>query len=440
MNKLKLNPPRVLALGFAFMIVLGGFLLNLPMASASGESIGFIDALFTSASAVCVTGLVVVNTSSHWSTFGKFIIITLIQIGGLGFMTMATVGALILGKKISLKERLVIKEQLNQDTMSGLVRLIKYVLLSTFLIEGIGAIILSLRFLPDYGLKKSLLYGGFHAISGFCNAGFDLLGNSMVDYSGDFIILSTISFLVILGGLGFNVYIDVLRTKNFSRLKLHSKVVLMVTLILILGGSLLFFLLEYNNPETLLNMSFKNKLLNSYFQSVITRTAGFNSVEVGGLRESSIFLMTILMFIGGSPASTGGGIKTTTFAVLAITSYSVVKSREDVVIFKKRIPREIIYRSIAIASIGLTILLIVSLALSVIEDESFILVLFEATSALATVGISAGLTGRLSPLGKIIIILTMYIGRLGPLTMAYAFGRKSKKANYRYSKGNIMVG
>lgn len=438
--RFELNPPRVLALGFGALILLGALLLNLPIATKTGESIGFINSLFTSASAVCVTGLVVVNTAKYWSLFGQIVIIVLIQMGGLGFMTLATIVALLLGKKITLKERLIIKEQLNQETMSGLVKLTKYVIFSTFIIEGVGALLLSTRFIPIYGPVKGIWFSIFHAISAFCNAGFDIIGNSVMIFVGDIIINMTIGFLIIIGGLGFSVYIDISRYKSFKRLHLHSKIVISVTIILILTGTILFYIIERHNPATLLNLTKGEKVLSSFFQSVITRTAGFNSVDISALRDTTAFIMIILMFIGGSPSSTAGGIKTTTFGTILLTTISVIKGNKDVVIFKRRLSQNIINRSLAIASIGLILILAVSILLTITEDAVFLDLLFETTSAFGTVGLTRGITPSLSNIGKIIIILTMYAGRVGPLTMAFAFGQRQNQYPYRYSEGNIMVG
>ena len=435
-----LDPPKVLALGFASLIFIGGLLLNLPIAAKTGESVGFINALFTSASAVCVTGLVVVNTSEFWSLFGQIVIIILIQMGGLGFMTMTTIGALLIGKKITLKERLVIKEQLNQETMSGLVKLTKYVVLSTFAIEGIGAIFLSTRFIPIYGTVKGIWFSVFHAISAFCNAGFDLTGDSIVPFVGDFTINMTISALIILGGLGFSVYIDITRNRSFKKLSLHSKLVLSITGTLLLAGMVIFFLIEYNNPLTLKHLSMGDKLIASFFQSVVPRTAGFYSVNLTGLYDTTVFLTIILMFIGASPGSTGGGIKTTTFGTLMLTTIAVIKGEKDVVAFKKRIGYDVINRSLAIVTVGIILIIAVSFVLTVTEPANFLDVLFETTSAFATVGSSRALTPNLTNFGKIVILLTMYAGRVGPLTMAYVFSRKSRHGNFRYSEGNIMVG
>lgn len=442
LKELELNPPRVLALGFAGLILIGALLLNLPIASKSGESIGFVNALFTSASSVCVTGLVVVNTGEYWSLFGHIVIIFLIQMGGLGFMTLATLVALILGKKITLKERLIIREQLNQETMSGLVKLTRYVIFSTFAIEGIGALVLSTRFIPIYGLGRGIWFSIFHSISAFCNAGFDIMGNSIVPFVGDITINLTIAFLIIIGGLGFSVYIDISRNKRFKRFSLHSKLVLVTTFILIIVGMILFYLIEWNNPETLQALNTKEKVISSFFQSVVTRTAGFNSVNMSKIRDTTTFIMIVLMFIGGSPGSTGGGIKTTTFGAIFLTTFSVIRGRNDVVAFKKRIPQEIIYRALSIASIGLFLIVIVSMILTISEEANFLDLLFETTSAFATVGLTRGITPDLTSFGKVLITIMMYLGRVGPLTMAFAFAKRQKniKENYRYSEENIFVG
>lgn len=434
------NPPRVLALGFAGLILIGALLLNLPIASKNGESIGFINALFTSASAVCVTGLVVVNTGEFWSLFGQIVIILLIQMGGLGFMTMATIVALIMGKKITIRERLVIKEQLNSETLSGLVKLTKYVVLSTFIIEGVGALLLATRFIPIYGLVKGIWFSVFHSISSFCNAGFDIIGDSIAPFVGDTTINLTIAGLIIVGGLGFSVYIDISREKSFKRLHLHSKLVIVITVFLILIGTISIFIIENNNMFTLGKLSLKEKILASFFQAVVPRTAGYYSVNIGFLYDTTVFLMIILMFIGGSPGSTAGGIKTTTFGAIALTTISIIKGEKDVVVFKKRISDEIINRSLAIVSVGMILVILVSFILTITEGAMFLDILFETTSAFATVGLTRGITPYLSNFGKIIITLTMYAGRVGPLTMAFAFGNKKTHMKYRYSEGNILVG
>ncbi|NBI05448.1 TrkH family potassium uptake protein [Senegalia massiliensis] len=445
-NELKSNPAQVLVLGFAALIFIGATLLNLPMASASGKSIGFIDAFFTAASAVCVTGLVVVNTAAHWSLFGKVVILLLIQIGGLGFMTMATLVPLVIGKKITLKDRLIMQEELNQFSLSGVVKLTRYIIISTFVIEGIGTILLSFKFIPEYGIGTGLWYSVFHAISAYCNAGFDIIGNSLESYVTSPIINGTISLLVILGGIGYSVYLDMSSTRQFRKLLLHTKVVLVMTLVLLVIGFVIFLAVEYNNPETIGNLSFGSKVMASFFHSVLPRTAGFNSVSMAGVTNATAFMIIILMFIGGSPGSTAGGIKTTTIGVVILAIISVVRGDSDVKIFARRIPVEIIFRALAVLGIGLLIVIVVTMILSLTETNlerySFLDITFETVSAFGTVGLSRGLTPHLSDIGRVIIAITMFIGRLGPLTMAFAFAkrRKEKKGLYRYPKERITVG
>ena len=436
----QLNPPAVLAVGFLTLIFVGTILLTLPSASKGRESIGIINALFTASSAVCVTGLVVVNTAEHWSLFGQIVIIILIQMGGLGIMTMATSVALIMGKKIRLKERLIIREQLNQETMGGLVKLTKYVIFITLAIEAIGALFLSFRFIPMYGITKGIWFSVFHSISAFCNAGFDILGNSITPFVGDVLVNMTISILIILGGLGFAVYLDIYHNKRFRNLNIHSKFVLSMTGILLLVGTVLLLLIEYNNTFTLKELSIHDKILASFFQSTITRTAGFNSIDISAMKDTSAFLMVMLMFIGGSPGSTAGGIKTTTFGTIILTTISTIKGEKDVGIFNRRIAYETINKSLAIIIIGLTWILIVSFILTITEHAAFLDVVFETTSAFATVGVTRGITPSLSTIGKLLITLTMYIGRVGALTMAFALGHRRTHKKFREAEGRIIVG
>lgn len=436
----ELNPPAVLAVGFLSLIIIGAILLNLPMASKSGESIGAINALFTASSAVCVTGLIVVNTTDYWSLFGQIVIIILIQMGGLGFMTMATSVALIMGKRIRLKERLVIREQLNQETMGGLVKLTKYVIFVTLLIESIGALFLSFKFIPIYGITEGIWFSIFHSISAFCNAGFDIIGNSMTPFVGDLWINMTVSILIILGGLGFSVYIDIYRNKKFKHLSVQSKFVLSITSILLIVGTVILFLIEYNNPFTLKELSLSNKILASFFQSTVSRTAGFNSIDISSMIDSSAFLMIILMFIGGSPGSTAGGIKTTTFGTIILTTISTIKGEKDVGVFNRRIGEDVINKSLAIIMIALTWILVVSFILTITEKAVFLDLVFETTSAFATVGLTRGVTPSLTTVGKLLITLTMYIGRVGALTMAFAFGHRRKHKKFREAEGHIIVG
>ena len=437
----KLNPPQVLALGFLSLIIIGSILLNLPIASSSGSSIGYVNSLFTSASAVCVTGLTVLNTAKDFTPFGQVIIITLIQFGGLGIMTLATVGYIIMGKKISFKERLMIKEQLNTESIQGIVKLTKKVIGYTFFLEMMGSLLLALRFVPMFGFEKGLAFSIFHAISAYCNAGFDIFGDSLIIFQNDYYILLILSLLIILGGLGFTVYADLLAKDKLRKLTLHSKVVLIMTGSLLIIGTLSFLLFESSNPGTLGSMNFPSRLANSFFQSVSPRTAGFYSVDMSKIRETTIFSTIMLMFIGGSPGSTAGGIKTTTFACLLLTTISVVKGEEDVNCLNRRLPFETIKRAVSIFLIGLAIVFSTAIILTITDSSlKFINLLFESTSAFGTVGLTTGITDKLSTLGRLVITLTMYIGRVGPLTMAYAFARRNMKRDYRNAPGNLMVG
>lgn len=436
------SPAQTMVAGFALIILLGGILLNLPIASKSGEQIGFVNAVFTATSAVCVTGLVVVDTGTYWSTFGKFVIISLIQIGGLGFMSLATLLYLIVGKKISLKERLVMQESLNKDDLSGVVKLTRNILIGTFLIEFVGGLILATVFIPQKGFLKGLGYGFFHSVSAFCNAGFDLIGGgvSLIPYADNIVVNFTIMGLIILGGLGFTVIFDVFSKRNMKRLTLHSKIALLVTAILIVGGSILFFILEADNAKTLGYMSMKGKILGSMFQSVSPRTAGFNTINLAAMKDSSKFLTIILMFIGGSPASTAGGLKTVTMALLVITVMSIIQGKPDVAVFKRRISFRFINKALAALFMAMSLVIIVTMGLSLTENFTFLDILFETVSAFATVGLTLGITASLSTAGKLMIIFTMFAGRVGILTIFVALAGREKKMLFQYPEERVIVG
>lgn len=344
-SKIKLNGVQILALGFLVVIFIGGTILSLPISSSSGKPTNFLDAIFTSTSAVCVTGLVTLDTSTHWSTFGQTVIMTLIEVGGLGFMSFAVLISLILGKKITLRERLVMQEAMNTYSIQGLVKMVQYVLVFTVSVQFFGALLLSTQFVPEYGIAKGTFYSVFHSISAFCNAGFDLFGKSLVGYSSNSVVILVISALIIIGGLGFTVLLEIYEFKGIKKLSLHSKLVIITTAILIFGGAILMLIFEYTNPETISNMNFKDKLLNSFFASVSPRTAGFNSVSTSGMTLASKFLTVILMFIGGSPGSTAGGLKTVTFGILVLTVISVIKGREDAEGFGRRFTKEAVYKA-----------------------------------------------------------------------------------------------
>lgn len=439
----KLTPVQILAIGFAIVILTGAILLNLPVASQTGERTPFIDCFFVSTSATCVTGLITVDTGTHWSYFGKTVIMCLIEIGGLGFMSFATLIALVLGKRITLKERLVMQEALNSFSLQGLVKMAKYVLMFTFSVQIAGAALLATQFIPQFGLAKGLYYSIFHSVSAFCNAGFDLFGNfqSLTAYANNAVVILTISALIIIGGLGFYVWQEIYNFKGLKKLSLHSKLALSVTAILIVVGAILMFIFEYSNPATIENMPLKGKILSSIFASVSPRTAGFNSISTSDMTTAGRFLTTILMFIGGSSGSTAGGIKVTTAGLLFMTVLSIIKGREDTEIFKKRIPKDTIYKSLAITVIGLGLVIFVTMLLSITEKgASLEYLLYEATSAFGTVGLTLGLTTKLTAFGKLVIAFTMYAGRVGPLTLALALSRKKTSNTIKYPEDKVLVG
>ena len=444
----KMDPTQIMVMGFALLILIGGLLLNLPMATQNGEQIGFLNALFTATSAVCVTGLVVVDTATYWSGFGQGVIVCLIQIGGLGFMTITTMFAIIARKRINLRERLLIQESLNQFDLSGLVKLTRYILLTTFAIEGIGAILLSFIFIPQFGVSKGIWYSIFHAISAFCNAGFDLMGgvsgefSSLTSYVNSVTITIVISLLIILGGLGFPVILDVVKQKKFSKLNIHSKIVLISTLSLIISGALIIYALEINNANTLAQLDQTGKITASLFQSVTTRTAGFNTIDLTLMRESTLFVMIIFMFIGASPASTGGGVKTTTIAVLLLSVRTFIEQKQDTEIFKRKLSVSTINKSLGVFVIAFLLALIGTLLISITQPEFTLLEsAFEVVSAVATVGLSIGGSPNLDSVGKIIIMILMFMGRVGSLTIFFALTHKGKKKQViRYPEGKIIVG
>lgn len=441
--KIKMNPTQIVILSFAAVILTGSILLSLPIATRSG-SIRYIDALFTATSAVCVTGLVVVDTGTYYTVFGQVVIMLLIQLGGLGLMTMSTLLFILLGRKIGLRGRLIMQEALNQLTLAGVIRLTKHVVIMTMVAEGIGALILSARFALDYGLAKGVYYGIFHAVSAFCNAGFDLIGNfrSFTPYTEDIVINLTLSSLFIIGGLGFSVVAEVYAKRRWSKLSLHSKLVLTITPILLLFGTAVLFVMESANPATMGPLSIKGKLLASYFHSATPRTAGFNTIDTGSMTTAALFFTIILMFIGASPASTGGGIKTTTFGVLVLAVLSVIGGKEDIGIYGKRIARVLVERALAVAIISLMLVVAVTMILSFTEvnHAGFLQVLFETTSAFGTVGLSTGITSGLTSIGRVFIIITMFAGRVGPLSLVVALTQQQRHAAFHYSEEKILVG
>ncbi|GKU79949.1 TrkH family potassium uptake protein [Paenibacillus sp. L3-i20] len=441
LNKPKLNPHQLIALGFAIIILLGGLLLALPVASTTGVTIGLLDAMFTSTSAVCVTGLVVLDTGQDFTVFGQVVIMLLIQIGGMGFMTYGVIIALILGKRIGLKQRVFLQESTKSSSIQGLIKLVMSIVVITLSFQAVGALILWLRWIPDLGLGQAAYYALFHSVSSFNNAGFGLWQDSLVQYVGDPIVNIVISMLFIAGGIGFIVIVDIYKKRRWNKFALHTKIVLIISALLSFGGFLVIFILELFNPAVFGGLSWSEKLWAAYFQSVTTRTAGFNSVDLTGLLTATQFLMVFLMFIGASSGSTGGGIKTNTFMVLLVAMYSNIRGRNQVHIFKRKIGTSIVLNALSVVLISLGLVLVVSFVLSITEGgQDFIDLLFEATSAFGTVGMSLGVTPELSPVGKVIIMFTMFAGRLGPLTLAFALSRRQRDSKIGYPEEKVLIG
>ncbi len=452
-KKHEITTTQMIVFGFLAAIILGALLLSLPISSAEGKATNIIDALFTSTSATCVTGLVTVTTATHWSLFGKIVILILIQFGGLGIVTFTTSLLLILRKRITLKERMLIQDAYNLDTLRGLVRLTIKILKGTLLIEAIGAFFYAIQFVPEYGFIKGIGCAIFNSVSAFCNAGMDVIGvNSLVPYVTNPLININTMMLIIIGGIGFPVWWDILRLTKmkfkekvklrtiFRKMELHTKVALTMTAILIVGGAIAVFLLEYNNPNSIGNLNVGEKMMASTFQSVTTRTAGFETIPQKNFTDSSNFLFIILMFIGGSPSGTAGGIKTVTAVVILMSVWSSIKNRQDVEMFNRKITDSFVKKSVAVFGVSLIVLFTSMFALSIAQKAPFLDVIFESTSAIGTVGLSRGFTGSLNNIGKLIIIITMYLGRIGPITMMLAFNSRKKINGRKLPTDKILVG
>ena len=439
------NALPMIAMGFLGIILLGSLLLALPVASATGVPIPWFDTLFTATSAVCVTGLVVVDTGTAYSTFGHVVLLVLIQLGGLGFMTFATLLFRIMGKSISIRERMIMQDSLNEDDMGGVVGLISWVARSAFTVELVGAALFAIRLIPAYGVGKGLFFSVFHSVSAFCNAGFDLFGGgqSLTGYTGDVLMNLTAVMLVVVGGFGFAALHDILHKRSFRRFRLHTKLVLVSYFSLLLGGMLIVLALEWNNPDTLGPLSFGDKLLAALFQSVTLRTAGFNTIDQAALRDSTKLIGGFLMLIGAAPASTGGGIKVTTLAILVLTVRMVARGESSIVVFERRIDKALVQRTMAITFIAIGVAFVDVCALSILQPgAAFLDLYYECVSAVGTVGISAIGSSNLVPLARVLIIITMYIGRIGPLSMALLFTRRQNRAKelVRYPEDRVMIG
>lgn len=437
--RLELNPSQTIIAGFALMILAGAVLLTLPVAAASGKPTPFLTALFTATSATCVTGLVVVDTATHYSLFGQIVIMILIQLGGLGYMTVATLMAMAVGRRIGLRERLVLQEAQNLYTVGGIVRFTRSVVLITLAIEAVGALLLTLRWVPEFGVARGIYFGIFHSISAFNNAGFDLMGGfrSFTRYVADLPVNLTIMLLIIIGGLGFTVLHSL---SSPGRLSLHAKIVLTTTVALIALGTGLVLLLEFSNRATLAALPAGERVLAALFQSVTPRTGGFNTLDIGRLRDPSLMLIIALMFIGASPGGTGGGIKTTTFVAPMAVILSMLRGRPDPELFRRRLPPVVIYKAVTIALGAVAFVVAAGTLLSFVEQVDFINALFEVVSGFGTVGLTTGLTPSLSSIGRIIVMLTIFTGRVGLLTVAFSLTRHQQPANFRYPEERIYVG
>lgn len=437
-KKLLLSTTQMIMLSFLTVILLGSLLLTLPISSASGEAVPYLDALFTATTATCVTGLVTLPTVTTWSVFGQVVILILIQVGGLGVITIMSALMILLHKRMGINDRLLIQDAFNLNSLSGIVRFVKRVLTGTFLIEGIGALLYMTVFVPEYG-PRGIWVSVFTSISAFCNAGIDIIAeNSLCDYALNPVINTVTSLLIILGGIGYVVWWDLIgvgktlprkKYKRFQNLSLHSKIAISTTLILIFGGGILIFLFEYHNPLTIGNLSVFDKIQVSLFQSVTTRTAGFATIQQQDMTNASSVLCLLLMLIGGSPVGTAGGIKTVTIAVLLVSAWATIQNKQDVSLFNRNISKQAVNKAVAVVMMSFSILFISTILLSAVSDADTLDVLFETVSATATVGLTRNLTPYLNAAGKIIIIGTMYLGRVGPISLALALNSGKKHHN-----------
>jgi len=460
--KKKIGTTKILLISLLGLILVGTILLSLPI--CNNQPIQIIDSLFVSTSAVCVTGLTTVVPVEQFSLIGQIILLSLIQIGGIGFMTLIAIVLIAIGKKLNLSDKLIIKESLNQDSFKGLVNLVKRVCVYTFIIETVGACILAIRFIPHFGMKRGIWFSIFHAISAFCNAGFDLMGaNSMMQYGNDWLVCVTLMLLIIIGGLGFTVWDDIIEAirnkKKIKQLTVHTKLVLTITSILLVLGTFSVFLFEHDNLNTMGYDILGTKILKSAFQSTTLRTAGFFTIPQNELTSVSKFMSMCYMFVGGSPASTAGGIKTVTLGVIILLIINYIKGKQDTNIFNTKISQNGINRAIIVFAISIFIVMIAIGTLLITEDMeiektmtddlavyfnlTFIDIAFEAISAFATVGLTLGITTKLTLAGKFIIIVLMIIGRLGPITISIALFKKHKEVKQpkaQYPNGNILIG
>ena len=449
-KRASINPARMISESFAAVIVIGAILLWLPISSKSGEFTPLLSCVFTAASATCVTGLILFDTYTHWNAFGQVILMMLIQIGGLGLVTFTSFFNLVVGRKLGLRGMRLASESINSTSFGDVPHLLRMIITFTLTVESIGAVLLSLYFVPRYGLQ-GLWISAFLAVSAFCNAGFDILGflgeyTSLTTLNDSYLVLFTIMALIIIGGLGFIVWNDLIAYRKTKTLLLHTKIVLMVTIFLIVSGAICFLLFEWDNPATMQPMNLKEKIGAAFMQSVTMRTAGFNSIDLYSMRDVTKVFSIVLMFIGAAPGSTGGGIKVTTMAIIVMTAVSIIRGKEEPYVLKRRIAANVVYRSIAILFLGIVVVSVTSIILmttSPLEQNSFsgIDAVFEAMSAFATVGVSAGVTGITSEISQVALILAMFIGRVGPVSFGLSLAaQQSVSRKLIMPEGKVIVG
>lgn len=443
---LRITPARIIIVGFILLILFGAMLLTLPISAKSGTFTGFANALFTATSSVCVTGLVVVDTNTYWSLFGKIVILALIQIGALGIMSVVTIFAVVTGRSLGLKQRLALKASLNNYSLENITTVFRSILKVSLIIEGVGAVLVSFVLIPVYGPLVGIGKSIFHSVSSFCNAGFDVFGTeteqfiSLTNYNSSFLMLLTTAALIIIGGLGFIVWGDVSRNKKWSRLGLHTKIVLLMTVVLLVVGTIVYMVFESEN--TMNGMALPTKFLNAFFHSTSARTAGFDTLSVGEMKTVPGIFTMILMFIGAAPGSTAGGIKVTTVFVLAVTMLSFLRGHDEVQVFKHRITAETIYKCVSIFLLSVMLVIITTMVLLVNNEGTLFQTLFESVSAFGTVGLSTGITTNLHDISKIQLALTMFLGRVGTITALAALSSNEGKNNlaYRCPEGKVVVG
>lgn len=426
---MRLSATQIITFGFIAIILAGACLLSLPIATRGENSVSFVDALFTATTSTCVTGLIIADTYSNWTIFGQIVIITLIQIGGLGFMTIATLVSMAFNRKIGFRERIVMSEAISLSSVSGVVRLTKNIIICTFCIELFGAICLSTRFIPEFGWVSGIYKSIFHSVSAFCNAGIDLMGekgafSSLTTYTSDIVVNMVICGLIVVGGLGFTVWEDLFRFRERKKLRLHTKLVLLITSILIVSGTIFIYLFEFTNTDTIGGLGGWQGAMAAFFQSITIRTAGFNTLDLAKMRNESIFLMTIFMVIGGSPGSTAGGIKTTTVGIVILTIISVIRGSSKVQVFDRRIGENQLRRAIAVFVLAIITICTGIILIFVFDELTFREVIFEVASAFGTVGLTLGITTNLSSYSKLVLIVLMYLGRVGVLTAAMAITKR----------------